>query len=76
MTQSSSCTGLLQRNYAKPDKPVRFARAIFRNSIISEAMGGCRDFWINRVIAMARGRRHDLNVDAHTIEVDGGRSWS
>ena len=40
-------------------------------------MRGFRDLGVDRIIALARRRGHDLNVDAHAVEVaqpavDGG----
>jgi hypothetical protein len=34
-------------------------------------MGGCRDFCIDRIVALARRRGHDqnVNVNAHAVEV-------
>ena len=32
-------------------------------------MGGFRDFRIDRIVTLARRRRHDLNVDAHLVEI-------
>ena len=33
-------------------------------------MGGFGDFGIDRVVALARRRRHDLDVDAHLVEIE------
>src|SRR6202011_1201616 len=55
---------------AEPDKAVGFARAIFHHAIIGEAVGGFRDFRIDRIIALPRRWRHDLNVDAHLVEIE------
>ena len=61
---------LLQGDDAKPDEAVGLARAIFHHAIIGEAVGGFRDFRIDRVIALARRWRHDLNVDTHLVEIE------
>ena len=61
---------LLQGDDAEPDEAVRLARAIFRHAVIGEAMGGFGDFRIDRVVALARRRRHDLDVDAHLVEIE------
>ena len=61
---------LLQGDDAKPDEPVGLARAIFRDAIVGEAMGGFGDFRIDRVVALARRGRDDLNIDAHLVEIE------
>ena len=61
---------LLQRDDAEPDKPVRLARAIFRHAIIGETMGRFRDFGIDRIVTLGRRRRHDLDIDAHLVEIE------
>ena len=61
---------LLQRHDAEPDKPVGLARAIFDHAIIGEAMGRFCDFRIDRIVALARRRRDDLNIDAHLVEIE------
>ncbi len=33
-------------------------------------MRGFRDFGVDRIITLARRRRHDLNVDAHFFEIE------
>ena len=68
---------LLQGHDAEPDKAVGLARAIFRHAVIGEAMRGLRDLGVDRVVALARRRGDDLDVDAHAVEVaqaaiDGG----
>ena len=60
---------LLQGHDAEPDKSVGLARAIFRDAVIGEPMGGFGDLGVDRVVALSRRRRHDLNVDAHVVEV-------
>ena len=61
---------LLQGDDAQPDEAVRLARAIFGDAVIGEAMGGFRDLGVDRIVALARRRRDDLDVDAHLVEIE------
>ena len=59
----------LQRDHAEADEPVRLARAVLDNALIGDLVGRFGYFWINRVVTLARRRGHDLDIDAHPVEV-------
>ena len=61
---------LLQGDDAQSDEAVGFARAIFRHAIIGETMRLLSDFGIDRIITLRGRRRHDLDVDAHLVEIE------
>ena len=69
---------LLQRDHAEADEPVRLARAIFDDAVIGDPVGRFGDFRIDRIVALTRRWRHDLDIDAHPgrDRTVGDRSWS
>ena len=61
--------GFLQRDDAKPHKPVGLPRAKLRDPVVGEAVSGFGDFRIDRIIALVGRRCDELNIDTHSIEV-------
>jgi 2-deoxy-D-gluconate 3-dehydrogenase len=68
---------LLQRHASKAEKPVRLARAEFRDTVVGDAMRLSCDLGSEMIVALAGRRCDDLDIDAHPVEiaqapVDGG----
>src|SRR4029079_17263549 len=64
--QSSSFCSVAHAGAADP---FRLARAVFDDAFMGEPVGRFRYFRIDRIVTLARRRGHDLDVDAHPVEV-------